>query len=344
MEKQDARPLTREAKEQLHKQAVRMKKAGMKFGEIAKILGVNRNAPSIWCKAYEEHGTAALKPKTPGVKHGTNRTLTAEQEADIQKCIVDKTPDQYKLNFALWTRQAVQDLIKLRTGITMPIRTVGGQLERWDYTPQKPLKRAYEQRPEAVRKWIEEDYPIIQQKAKEEDAEIHWGDETGIRSDSQHGRSYSPKGKTPVIRLNAQRRSINMISSITNKGKVRFMMYEGTFDAKRFIKFLIRLCKEAKRKIYLILDNLKVHHAKVAQAWLDKHKGQIEVFFLPSYSPELNPDEYLNCDLKGGVHSKPPARSQQELKDNVFAHMRMLQKHPERVANYYKHPKIRYAA
>jgi transposase len=344
MEKQDARKLTPEAVEQLRRQAVGLRNKQMTYAAIAEILGVHPNTVAKWCLSFKKHGKKALKPKTKGVKHGTNRTLTPEQEADIQKCIVDKTPDQYKLNFALWTRQAIRELIKLRTGITMPIRTVGGQLERWGYTPQKPLKRAYEQRPEAVRKWLEEDYPAIQQKAKEENAEIHWGDETGIRSDSQHGRSYSPKGKTPEIRLNAQRRSINMISSITNKGKVRFMMYEGTFDAKRFIKFLIRLCKEAGRKIYLILDNLKVHHAKIAQAWLDKHKGQIEVFFLPSYSPELNPDEYLNCDLKGGVHSRPPARSQQELKDNVFAHMRMLQKHPERVANYYKHPKIRYAA
>jgi len=344
MEKQDARKLTPEAVEQLRRQAVSLRKKGMKHQAIAEILGVHVNTVSKWCVSFKKHGKTALKPKTKGVKHGTNRTLTPEQEADIQKCIVDKTPDQYKLNFALWTRQAVQDLIKLRTGITMPIRTVGGQLERWGYTPQKPLKRAYEQRPEAVRKWLDEDYPIIQQKAKEEDAEIHWGDETGIRSDSQHGRSYSPKGKTPEIRLNAQRRSINMISSITNQGKVRFMMYEGTFDAKRFIKFLRRLCKEAGRKIYLILDNLKVHHAKVVQAWLDQHKEEIEVFFLPSYSPELNPDEYLNCDLKGGVHSKPPARSQQELKDAVFSHMRLLQNSPGRVANYFKHPKIRYAA
>jgi transposase len=135
-----------------------------------------------------------------------------------------------------------------------------------------------------------------------------------------------------------------MISSITNQGKVRFMMYDGTFDAKRFIKFMRRLIKEAERKIYLILDNLKVHHAKKVRVWLDKHIEQIEVFFLPSYSPELNPDEYLNCDLKGGVHSRPPARSQQKLRDAVFSHMRLLQKRPDRVANYFKHPKIRYAA
>jgi transposase len=342
--KQDARKLTPAAVEQLRRQAVSLRKKGMKYNEIAEILGVNRNAPSIWCRSFEKHGNKALKPKTPGVKHGTNRTLTAEQEADIQKCIVDKSPDQYKLTFALWTRHAVRDLIKLRTGITMPIRTVGGQLERWGYTPQKPLKRAYEQRPEAVKKWLDKAYPAIQEKAKEEKAEIHWGDETGLRSDSQHGRSYSPKGKTPEIRLSAKRTSINMISSITNQGKVRFMLYSETLDAKMFIKFLERLCKEAKRKIILILDNLRVHHAKLVKLWLAEHTELIEIFFLPSYSPELNPDEYLNCDLKGGIHSLPPSRSQKQLKKSVISHMRKLQKSPDRVASYFEHPKIRYAA
>lgn len=226
----------------------------------------------------------------------------------------------------------------------MPIRTVGEYLKRWGFTPQKPLKRAYEQRPAEVGKWLEEHYPKIAQRAREEEAEIHWGDETGVRSDSQHGRSYAPRGQTPVIRLSARRRSINMISTVTNQGKVRFMIYEETMNAKVMIRFLQRLIKGAGRKVYLILDNLRVHHALRVKAWLSEHTEEIEVFFLPAYSPELNPDEYLNCDLKAGVHSNAPARDTKGLKQRVKSHMLKLQRSPDRVRKYFKHPKIAYAA
>jgi transposase len=317
----------------------------MSYKEIAVIIGASRNSVSEGCRKYDTDGVAAIKSKKRGIKEGMNRTLTQEQEAEVQRCIIDKTPDQLKLSFALWTRQAVGELIRLRFGITMPVRTIGHYLRRWGFTPQKPTKRAYEQRPEAVRTWLQEDYPAIHERAKAENAEIHWGDETGIRSDSQHGRSYAPRGNTPVIRLSAKYTSINMISTVTNQGLVRWMMYDGTLNAKVFIKFLQRLIRGAKgRKIFLILDNLRVHHAKVVTAWLEDHEQEIELFYLPSYSPELNPDEYHNCDLKAGVHSKPPLRDKNKLKAAVSAHMHKLHKSPERVAKYFRHPSIRYAA
>jgi transposase len=181
-------------------------------------------------------------------------------------------------------------------------------------------------------------------RAKIEKAEIHWGDETGLCNDSQHGRSYAPRGKTPAIRLPAKRERINLISSITNQGKVRFMLYRNTMSARTMIKFLKRLIKDVGQKIYLIVDNLSVHHSKVVKQWLEEHQDQIKIFFLPSYSPELNPDEYLNCDLKAGVHSGVPARSRDKLAKKAISHLRMLQKKPERVQKYFKHPKIAYAA
>ena len=346
MENIDARTLSPEAQEQLRKQAIRLRtKKHMSYVDIAETLGVSRNSASIWCRQYEADGLAAIKAKTRGRSLGEKRTLFPVQEADIRRCIQDKMPDQYKLTFALWTRQAVQELIKLRFGITMPIRTVGEYLKRWGFTPQKPTKRAYEQRPEAVRQWLEEEYPAIEARAKAESAEIHWGDETGIRSDAQHGRSYAPRGQTPVIRLSAKYTSVNMISTVTNQGLVRWMIYDGTMDAKVFIKFLRRLIQGAKgRKIFLILDNLRVHHAKIVKAWLIGREHEIELFYLPSYSPELNPDEYLNCDLKAGVHSKPPIRDKNKLHAAVSSHMHKLNKSPVRVAKYFKHPSIRYAA
>lgn len=344
MEKIDARKLTKETQEQLRKQAIRLRKQGKTFKEIGLIVGVNGNTVWKWWTKYQAHGVASLKAGQRGKPMGVNRLLDSSQEEAIRKLICEKTPDQLKLTFALWTRQAIQELIKLRFEIKIAIRTVGSYLKRWGFTPQKPLRRAYEQRPAAVQKWLQEEYPLIMERAKREGAEIHWGDETGIRSDSQHGRGYSPKGKTPVIRLSAKRASINMVSTVTNQGKVRFMIYQGTMNAQRLIKFFKQLTKNEERKLFLVLDNLRVHHAKLVKEWLADNSERIEVFYLPAYSPELNPDEYLNCDLKAGVHSKPPSRNIDMLKKKVKSHMMKLQKTPGRVKKYFEHNKIAYAA
>ena len=205
-------------------------------------------------------------------------------------------------------------MIKQRYRLDLPLRTITDYLKRWGFTPQRPTKRAYEQNPDAVTQWHETTYPQIQAKARKEKAEIHWGDETGIQNDAYCARGFAPKGKTPVVRINATRSRINMISSITNQGKVRFMLYRETMTSQVLIKFLSRLIKDSDHKILLILDNLRVHHSKRVQAWLEERKDQIELFFLPSYSPELNPDEYLNGDLKKRIRSGVPARSEKELK------------------------------
>lgn len=345
MENTDTRKLKPETQEQLRIQIVRLRKAGKKYAEIGSIVGIHPTNVCKIYKAYEKNGSKAIRAKKRGPKIGTNRSLTSGQEKELKKSIADKTPDQLKFAFALWTRKAVQQLIKQLYSIDMPIRTVGEYLKRWGFTPQKPLRRAYEQNPKAVKKWLDEEYPIIAAKAKAEEAEIHWGDETGLCNDDQHGRGYAPKGKTPTINLCAKRERISLISSITNQGKVRFMIYQNALNAQTFIKFLKRLIKDADgRKIFLILDNLRVHHSLVAKDWVEQHAEQIELHFLPSYSPELNPDEYLNCDLKAGVHSGSPARNKKQLKTKTISHMRMLQKKPKRVRMYFKHPKIAYAA
>lgn len=344
MEKTDARTLTKETQEQLRKQAIRLRKQGKTYPEIGMIVGVNGNTVWKWWMKYQTGGVGSLKAGQRGRPPGVNRLLSAVQEETIRKLICDKTPDQLKLTFALWTRQAIRELITLRFGIKIAVRTVGTYLKRWGFTPQKPLRQAYEQQPAAVQKWLQEAYPAMLDRAKREGAEIHWGDETGIRSDSQHGRGYAPKGKTPVIRLSAKRASINMISTVTNQGKVRFMIYQDSMNAQRLIKFLTQLAKSADKKIFLVLDNLRVHHSRLVKEWLANHSEEIEVFYLPAYSPELNPDEYLNCDLKAGVHSKPPSRNIETLKKKVKSHMMKLQKMPGRVQKYFEHHKIAYAA
>jgi len=344
MKKIDARKLSTDAQQELRYQVIRLRKQGRKHSEISAITGVSRSTCSTWWTLFKNQGKKALKIKKRGRPTGSCRKLEKEQEKEIQKTICNKCPDQLKLPFALWTRIAVQQLIQELWGAKVPVRTIGDYLKRWNFTPQKPLKRAYEQNPKAVKKWLEEEYPAIQNKAKQEDAEIHWGDETGLCNDSYHGRSYSPRGKTPAIRISARCKRVNLISSITNQGKVRFMIYKNRMNADTFIKFMKRLIKDADRKIILIIDNLKVHHSYKARDWILDHSDQIEIFFLPSYSPELNPDEYLNCDLKAGVHSGPPARSREQLTRKALSHLRKLQKLPKRVMKYFKHPKISYAS
>lgn len=344
MEKIDARKLSTDAQQQLRYQVIRLRKQGRTHKEISAITGVNRSTCSTWWTLYQSEGKKALKIQKRGRPTGSCRKLDLEQEKEVQKAICDKCPDQLKLPFALWTRIAVRQLINQLWGMDIPVRTIGDYLKRWNFTPQKPLKRAYEQNPKAVKKWLKEEYPAIQQKAKQEEAEIHWGDETGLCNDSYHGRSYAPRGKTPAIALSAKCQRVNLISTVTNQGKVRFMIYSERMNAEIFIKFMKRLIKDADRKILLILDNLRVHHSYKARDWLEQHTDQIEVFFLPSYSPELNPDEYLNCDLKAGVHSGSPARSKGQLKAKALSHLRKLQKMPQRVVKYFKHPKIAYAA
>jgi transposase len=344
MEKLDARKLKPEVQQQLRNQAARLFKKEWKNQKIAEALGVSHVTVSRWRSAFKQHGSKGLKLGKRGRRMGAHRTLSPDQEKELQKAIMDKCPDQLKLPFALWSRKAVQQLIFELWSIKMPIRTVGEYLMRWDFTPQKPLKRAYEQNPKAVKKWLEEDYPEIAASAKAEKAEIHWGDETGLANNCQHGRSYSLRGKTPTLRLPAKKERINLISSVTNQGKARFMIYSGTMNSDTLIKFMRRLIKNAEKKIYLILDNLRVHHSIPVKKWIEKHSEQIELFFLPSYSPELNPDEYLNCDLKDGVHSKVPSRSKMDLKKKTLSHLRKIQKSPERVKKYFQHPKIAYAA
>lgn len=318
---------------------------GRDYSEIGKAVGVHPRTVQYWWQRYQHEGlNAAVEGGQRGHEVGKMRRLRAEQEWLIQQLISEKMPDQLKLSFALWTRAAVGELIKQRCGIDMPTRTVGEYLKRWGFTPQKPLRRAYEQKPERVDAWLKEEYPAIAERAKAEGAEIHWGDETGVRSDCQHGRSYAPAGKTPVQRVPGSRFSTNMISTVTNQGKVRFMLYRETLTAPVLIRFLARLVRDSGRKVFLILDNLRVHHSKKVRAWLEKYADQIELFFLPAYSPELNPDEYLNCDLKAQVHGGKPAKNRDELETRVRGAMMKLQNRPGRVRSYFKHPKIQYAA
>lgn len=342
MTKIDGRKLDDSTRTFLKVRAKELYKNGSSYREIGEVLGVHLNTVAHWIKPADGRQTNGFKKR--GRKLGEQRTLTQEQEKTIQNLIRDKTPDQMKLAFALWTRKAIRDLVSRLFGIRIPTRTMGEYLKRWGYTPQRPLKRAYEQRPKEVQEWLEKRYPEIRARAKKEGAEIHWADETGVNNQDIKGRSYSPKGQTPVVFARAKRQSLSMISAITNQGTVRFMVYKGGMNVEIFIRFLSRLIKDSHLKVFLIVDNLKVHHSHALGKWLEEHKDDIELFFLPAYTPERNPDEYLNNDLKKSIENRPIAATSQELARNIISHMRSLQKMPERIMSFFKHPFVLYAS
>ena len=344
MEKTDTRKLSPETQAELRKLFIRLRNKGMSNKQASETIGINPSRGSIIWKKYKAGGLAAIKIQKRGRNKGSGCRLSPDQEAIVRKMLIDKTPDQLKFPFALWSRDAVCQAIKREFKIDIPLRTITDYLKRWGFTPQKPTKRAYEQCPNAVKKWLDSSYPEIAARAKAEKAEIHWGDETGVQSNAYNAKGFAPKGQTPIIRLNAKKSSINMISSITNKGKVRFMLYKETMTSKVFIKFLSRLAKNAERKVFLILDNHRVHHSKSVKAWLEKHTKFIELFFLPSYSPELNPDEFLNGNLKQKIRSGLPSRTQQDLIKKTRSFMKTLQKRPDHVKGFFKNHKVAYAA
>ena len=344
MEKTDFRTMSEPERLAFRKQAIRLIKSGRPKKEVSEIIGIRQATISQWWKDYQSFGFKGLESKKKGVKSEDKKLLSKEQELAIQKMIVDTMPDQLKLDYALWTRKAIKELVERQYGIVLAITTMGDYLRRWGYTPQKPKKRAYEQCSKKVQKWLDEEYPAIKAQAKQEDAEIYWGDETGVRNQCNHGRSYAPKGKTPVKKSMSKRFSVNMVSAITNQGKVQFMIYSENMNADKLIEFMQQLIKSSSRKVYLILDNLRVHHSKIIKEWEEENKEKISLFYLPSYSPERNPDEYLNCDLKQGLSNKKSPKDKETLQKNVQNHMDMLCENPERVAKYFEHKDILYAA
>lgn len=344
MLKTDLRSVADQERNIIRRDAIKMIKRGDKKKDIAEFYGVHVNTVRDWWKLYKKTGVKSLNYQKRGAKSENKKLINPRQELEIQQMITDTMPDQLKLDFALWTTKAIKELIMREFGICIGRRTIGNYLNNWGFTPQKPKKRAYEQSSKKVQKWLNEEYPLIKKKAKEQKATIHWGDETGVRNTNQHGRSYAPKGKTPIKKHMSKRFSINMISTVTNQGLVQFMIYKENMNADVLIKFLEQLIKCQDNKVFLILDNLRVHHSKIIKKWEEEHKDQIELFYLPSYSPDRNPDEYLNCDLKYGLSEKPAPKTIEKLKENLENHMNMLQKNSNRVAKYFNHPSIKYAA
>ena len=344
MKKRDARKLSTEAQFEIRACAVRMV-CGEGYGklEAAEALGVTRQNVGKWVRLYEEGGMAALKLGRRGRRPGAKMRLEGWQCAVVVNMIRDSTPDQLKLPFVLWTAAAVRDLIVDQYGVTLPLRTMRRYLKRWGFTPQKPVRKAHRQDSEKVRKWLEEEYPRIARRAKLRGAEIYWVDETGITNHANSQRGYAPPGNTPELRQEGTTRKINMISGVSNRGSVRFMCYTSTMTQAKFILFLARLAESVGGPVTVITDNLRVHHGKKVATWIESTHHDIELEFIPGYSPELNPDEYLNRDLKKNVNARRMPKTTSELKANVMSFMRSIQKRADRVLQYFKSQHVAYA-
>ena len=340
--KTDARSLTPEAQEAIRHKAVKAVLDGKTQIEVAQIFGVTRHAVGKWIAAHRTEGAKALAAKRRGRPVGGS--LKEWQTEKISKTIQDRLPDQLKLPFYLWTREAVAQLIAKKYGIELSVWTVGRYLAQWGFTPQKPVRRAFEQNAEEVQQWLTNEYPRIREQAKREKAEIYWGDEMGLRSDHATGRTYSPQGETPVIPGTGQRFGCNMVSAITNKGRLAFMVFRKRFRDAIFIDFLRRMVRQSERKIFLIVDKHPVHRSSSVKKWLAKNEKQIRLFYLPSYSPELNPDEMLNQDVKSNAVGRQRAHTQDQLLSNVRGYLRSRQKKPHVVQSYFQEKHVQYAA
>lgn len=340
----DARKLHASAQQDMRCKAVKAVLGGHTRVAVAELFGVTRQAIGKWVQGYNQGGEKALKARKRGRRKGEGKKLLAWQLAQTAKMVTDRHPDQLKLPFYLWTRQAVVELIENRFDVQVSVWTVGRYLRAWGFTPQKPAKRAYEQSSEAVRQWLKSHYPKICDQAKREKAQVYWGDEMGLRSDHAAGRTYGRRGQTPVIPMTGRRFGCNMISAITNRGQLNFMVFREKFTAGVFQDFLSRLIRQYAGRMFLIVDRHPVHRSVQIRDWLEVHKDRIRLFFLPGYSPELNPDELLNQDVKSNALGRRRARDEKELLSNTRGYLRSRQRKPEIVKKYFHGQHVRYVA
>lgn len=342
----DARRISPDAQADLRRRAVlAVIREHKRQREVAEIVGVHEETVGRWVRAARAGGLRAIRPRRRGRPKGIGVRLKPWQAAQVAKAVVHHLPDQLRLSFALWTRPAVQALIRKRFSVSVSLTTVGRHLQRWGFTPQKPIRRAYERDPERIAAWLRTEYPKIRNRAKRERATIFWEDEMGCRSDHQAGRTYGRRGQTPIVPATGQRFRCNVISAIGNRGELAFMVFKGRFNAPVFLDFLVRLLRYAgRRKVFLIVDGHPSHKAKVVQRWVAERSNRLRLFFLPPYAPELNPDELLNQDVKTNAVGRKRAATLTELMTNVRSHLWSRQRTPRIVQRLFHEQHVRYAA
>lgn len=341
----DLRSLSGEGQAAIRERAVRAVIGGMGHREAARVFGVERAVVSKWMRRWRDGGWDGLKERRRGRRPGEQSALEPWQQGVIVRLIKERNPDQLKLPGFLWTRDAVLELVDQRFGIRLAVTTMGRYLRAWGFSPQVPARKALERNPEAVREWLAERYPKIRAEAKRDGGIVLWQDEMGMRSDCSHGRSWSPIGQTPVREATGQRFSLNMISAIGNDGTLRFSLFQGKFNQQVFTDFLDRLIRQhPARKVHLIVDGHPSHRAKLVKKWVAERDDRIKLHFLPGYSPNLNPVELLNHDVKANAVGRRRPRTLAELTADVRSYLHRRQQQPHIIKRFFTRPDTKYAA
>lgn len=336
----DGRKIDHKTREVIRIRAVKQILAGESPENIAKVLGYNRGCVYEWLRKYHEGGFEALKTRKIS---GRPPKLTERQKQQVFDIVTSKNPLQLKFPFALWTCAMVQTLILDKFGVEMSEVSVGRLLRSLGLTPQRPLRRAWQQDEKRVDRWLKEEFPAIKQEAKKVGGTIYFGDEAGIRSDYHSGTTWAVKGQTPVVRTSGSRHKLNMISAITAKGTMRFMTVKGNLTTDRFIEFLERLIKNQGKPVFLIVDGHPVHRSPLVKKFVDGTDGKLRLYCLPPYSPELNPDEQVWNQLKNHNLGKMTIQNLDDLTKKVQAKLRSIQRTPSLIKSFFEHPDCRYA-
>lgn len=336
----DGRTLSHEVSEHIRILAVRRVREGERPSDVIRSYGLCRTTIYRWLRAARRGGEKALASrKAPGPAP----KLTARQKRQVGRWINGKDPRQYGFDFGLWTRGIVQALVRDRFGVELSVTAVGRLLAELEITPQKPLRRAYERDPAAIAKWVQEDYPRLRARARRRGAKIFFLDEAGIRSDSVLGRTWAPKGRTPEVATSGRRQAVNAISAVNARGEFWYKVYTGGLNKDRFVAFLKSFMRGRKHPVMLVVDGHPAHRARVVRDYVQAQKGKLEIYFLPGYAPELNPDEFVWNHLKKQGVSKKPLRRGESLRARVHADLEKIKRAPALVRSFFCAPSVAYA-